>query len=183
MCSLVVAKNRHSRPGKDTTRMHILAQAFILQHQFVHPSHSYVPKVMPPTIRKHGWADQDPNVDLEEDDKDDPNAMDVDDAGDVEMAHSDGDGATVPVTSSTDVAVSSSGTIVPEVTLFKIEDMTRNQRTWFYEFVQAIMMMDYLFACNFTPVQNSLGDFSSIQYPFHWIILVYIRALRNIFEK
>ena len=98
MCSLVVAKNSHSSPGKDPTRMHILAQAFILQHQFVHPSHSYVPKVMPPTIRKHGWADQsmDPNVDLEEDDKDDPNAMDVDDAGDVEMAHSDGDGGYRP---------------------------------------------------------------------------------------
>ena len=92
-------------------------------------------------------------------------------------------GAIVPVTSSDDVADSSSGTTVPEFTLFKIEDMTRNQRTWFYELVQAIMFMDYLFACNFTPVQNSLGDFSSIQYPFHWIILVYIRALRNIFER
>ena len=68
---------------------------------------------MPPTIRKHGWADQDPMVDLEEDDNDDPNAMDVDDAGDVEMAHSDDDGITVPVTPSTDVAASSSGTIVP----------------------------------------------------------------------
>ena len=122
-------------------------------------------------------------MDLEEDDKDDPNAMDVDDAGDVEMAHSDGDGTTVPVTSSTDVAASSSGTIVPEVILFRIEKMTRYQRTWFYELVQSIMYMDYLFACNFTPGQNSLGDLSSIQYPFHWIILVYIQTLRNMFER